>query len=831
MITQRTSPEFERLLLLEIEAAERARNGFLEFILYTKPNYRVNWHHLLIAKTLEKFFRGDIRRLMVFMPPRHGKLCADATPVLTVDGWKAHGDLKPGDFVFHPSGKAVKVLSVGEPSFADIRIHFSNGDFIDCHENHEWEIFDRSYGKFFIREAKTFLKVTKFKRPINILSKNGRVKYQLRNISAIRQEERRLSLHPYVLGAWLGDGTTGAARITYSKDDRLYIQKIIALGYRISSEYTHKKTGVLTSNFGGFRGHAGRMTIELQKLGIFSEKRIPEIYKRASIEQRLELLAGLIDTDGHVEKKTGRVRIVTGSKNLAKDIHEIASSLGFRPYLGRQEPSLSTSGIQGRKVIFTIAFQPDCELPVCLERKKIRRFAKRRRIGLIKVERLNKKVQGRCIQVDSDDGLYLVGKTLLPTHNSELVSRRFPAFALGNNPDLQIISASYASDLAKRMSRDVQRIIDTEEYRRIFPETRLSASNVRMTAKGSWLRRADIFEIVGKEGVYRAAGVGGGITGMGASIGIIDDPLKNMEQALSEVIREAQWEWYTSTFLTRLDENDSRILLTMTRWHEDDLAGRLLEVAKGNPDADQWVVLNLPAILEELAEYDPRKPGDVLWSAKANLQKLNNIKALNRRVWDALYQQRPSAKEGNIFLRKSFRYYSKLPERFEYMLQSWDMAFKNGPDNSFVVGQVWGRLDGKNYLVYQYRKQLRFSETQKALALVTTLYPNATKKLIEDKANGTAVMESMGKTISGMQAVNPGRDSKETRWVAASGIVDGGCVYIPDPVQNPWVADFLDEVCGVPNTKFNDQADAMTQAILEMDKNSIDDLKRYLGIK
>lgn len=141
---------------------------------------------------------------------------------------------------------------------------------------------------------------------------------------------------------------------------------------------------------------------------------------------------------------------------------------------------------------------------------------------------------------------------------SELVSRRLPAYIFGVNPDAHIISCSYSADLSSRMNRDVQRIIDSPRYKYLFPDTSLNASNVRTDAQGSYLRNSDVFEIVGHNGMYRSAGVGGGITGLGADFGLIDDPVKNQEEAMSQTYREKAWEWYTSTFYTRL-EKDGRL--------------------------------------------------------------------------------------------------------------------------------------------------------------------------------------------------------------------------------------------------------------------------------
>ena len=180
-----------------------------------------------------------------------------------------------------------------------------------------------------------------------------------------------------------------------------------------------------------------------------------------------------------------------------------------------------------------------------------------------------------CIQVAHPDGMFLAGRGMIPTHNSELVSRRFPAYMLGRNPDLRLLSCSHTADLATSMNRDVQRIMSQDAYRRLFPETRLSDKWVRGSAKNSYRRTLDFFEVVGRRGSLRTAGVGVSIAGNPADGGIIDDPFGKREDADSPTIRQRVWDWYANDFYTRLSR-DAWIVLTHTRWHRDDLAGRLL---------------------------------------------------------------------------------------------------------------------------------------------------------------------------------------------------------------------------------------------------------------
>jgi predicted phage terminase large subunit-like protein len=265
-----------------------------------------------------------------------------------------------------------------------------------------------------------------------------------------------------------------------------------------------------------------------------------------------------------------------------------------------------------------------------------------------------------------------------PRHGkSELVSRRLPAYFMGKNPRSEVILASYAADLANRMNSNVQLIMDSPEYRRIFPHVRLPGGdrgpNRRGQQMGRRIRTQEYFELAGHPGSLRSAGVGGGITGMGFHLGIIDDPIKDSEEGMSQVIRDKVWDWYQSTFYTRqmgLGEGKKRkkakILLTMTRWHEDDLAGRLLRLARTEPGADQWKVVTLPALsLEERAPYDQRTgPGQALWEdSPYNAEWLNRTRRnLPNFFWQALYQQRPITEGAGYFQRKWF---TEAP-RFEF---------------------------------------------------------------------------------------------------------------------------------------------------------------------
>lgn len=384
---------------------------------------------------------------------------------------------------------------------------------------------------------------------------------------------------------------------------------------------------------------------------------------------------------------------------------------------------------------------------------------------------------------------------------SELVSRRFPAFALGRNPELQIIATSYSSDLSQRFNRDVQRVIDDEKYFELFPKTKLNNSRVRTDSRGSYIRTSDLFEIVGHAGAYRSCGVGGGITGQGADILIIDDPIKDRAQAGSKTIRDSIWDWYTSTAYTRLSPGGGVIVMA-TRWHTDDLIGRLIQRMG---EGDTFRIVNYPAI----AEHDElhRKAGEALHPERYPLSTLLQIqKTIGSRDWEALYQQHPVPDGGALFKVEWFRRWtaSSLPPEFDHTLMSWDMTFKDSKNSDYVVGQVWGKKGPNFYLLDQVRGQWDFVKTKEMVRVLAQKWPRVVRKLVEDKANGSAVISELKSTVSGFVPITP-TESKEARASSVTPYFEAGNVFIPEDTAAPWVPHYVSELLEFPAGSHDDQ--------------------------
>jgi len=409
----------------------------------------------------------------------------------------------------------------------------------------------------------------------------------------------------------------------------------------------------------------------------------------------------------------------------------------------------------------------------------------------------------------------------MPPQNgkSELVSRRFPAYILGRNPDAQVIACSYGSDLAQAMNRDVQRIMDDEPYQELFPGTKLFGANVRTVASKTWLRNSDIFEVVGHKGVYRCAGVGGPITGKGMNYGIIDDPVKNRQDANSTTIRQAVWEWYTSTFYTRRRPN-AGILLTVTRWHEDDLAGRLLALADSDPGADQWTVVEFPALGEwddkhPKAKEDPRGEGDALWPERYSLRDLAATRInVGTYDWNSLYQQRPTPPDGGMFKRQWFEIVNVAP-RLTTRVRYWDKAGSSGK-NDYTVGVLIARDKlGQFYIEDVVRGQWSALERENIIKQTAAMDHDLTGSttIWHEQEPGSGGLESAQATSRNLAgyAVHTERvtGDKETRAIPFAAQCEAGNVKL---VKGDWNAAFLNELTSFPYGTNDDQVDAAAAA-------------------
>lgn len=395
--------------------------------------------------------------------------------------------------------------------------------------------------------------------------------------------------------------------------------------------------------------------------------------------------------------------------------------------------------------------------------------------------------------------------TMPPRHGkSELVSVLFPAWCFVRNSSEHIIVASYALGLASRMNRECQRILSSDNFTELFPEITFAKD----TEPGA-IRTNERFDVVGG-GHYVAAGVGGGITGVGATIGIIDDPVKNSEEADSTTYRDKAWEWYTTTFTTRFERGAVEVVC-QTRWHEDDLTGRILTRKKNGTE-----VINLPAICEKPEEN--RKIGEALWPSWYSREWLLEKQAENgSRAWNALYQQRPAPDEGSTIKKAWFGRYD--PRKFEIKGKRVNYYFDTaytGKEKNDPTGGIAYVKEGDCFYVLEYRgdwmdfnAQIEFVE----VFCYDNGYSRQSIARVEPKATGISLVQLMRKEtgINIVEAKAPKGD-KVARANSCSGVLEGGRVLLPNGMA--WVDRFLDQCAAFPNAAHDEEVDCLTGMII-----------------
>lgn len=401
-----------------------------------------------------------------------------------------------------------------------------------------------------------------------------------------------------------------------------------------------------------------------------------------------------------------------------------------------------------------------------------------------------------------------------PQHGkSELASKRFPAWVLGRNPNETIIAASYGGELAKDNSREVKRIMAADKYRELFPNVRPAGLQDQDLPSSLTRWQAVVDTARGPEpaGTYACSGVGGVITGRGGTLLILDDPIKNQEQADSEAYREHAWTWWQTVFLTRARGDETRILVICTRWHEDDVAARILE--QGRKEGVAWDVLSLPAVLdEEPHELDPRGQGDPLWPQQFSAAHLEETrKSIETRRWESLYQQRPTAPGGNIFKDNWWQEYDEPPDldRAAFVWTSWDCTFKER-GTSWVVGMALALVAGRFYVLDVRRGRWGFRKTCEEMKALARAWPQATEHVVEDKANGPAILDALADELPGLVPYSP-KGSKTARAWTLEPMARNGRIWIQRNAA--WAPKFKAEFRQFPRGKDDDQVDALSQGI------------------
>lgn len=420
-----------------------------------------------------------------------------------------------------------------------------------------------------------------------------------------------------------------------------------------------------------------------------------------------------------------------------------------------------------------------------------------------------------------------------PRHGkTELTSVYLPLYLLRRNHKTKIGIVSHSPNLAAAWGRRVRRMVERHG----------ATLGLSIAADAGAVSEWETVE----GGGVMSRSIGQALAGVGFNVLIIDDPTRDFAAAHSEAARQAVWDWYRVNAITRL-EPPSLVIVVQTRWHEDDLSGRLLNPEMEGATPEEWETVILPAIADhnpEKGETDPlgREVGEPLLSPLVKddtpAKALERLQGLMRSVGSyaaaALYQQRPAPAAGAIFNSSWWRFWTVDPERatpdgkVRYfdpkllasarIIDSWDMTFKATQTSDYVVGQRWAIVGANRILLAQWRERASFTRTLKQM--VTWLKPGADspyagqvhERLVEDKANGSAIINTLQDKIAGLIAISP-KESKEARARAVTPDIEAGNVYLPLEAEAEWVRAFIDEARSFPSGKNDDQVDAMTQLL------------------
>lgn len=604
--------------------------NFTRFFFKAQNNgkkFVIGRHHRLICDKLNGVLQGKIKRLLINIAPRYSKAVDVATPIMTTKGFKRADEIAIGDYMFGRNGKPTKVLGVYPQGVTDaFRVTFSDGSSLITSGEHLWALNHRDLSR---KNKFQFQEIRQTKELIGTLySCDGHKMWHIPTTYGITPtENQELEIDPYLLGCWLGDGSSYKSEICTM--DGEVVSAFEKCGYGVTIR-KHQNSGKAIEY-----GITGGFYVALKKLGLLGNKHIPTKYLLASKDERLALLRGLCDTDGTCNKQTGQVIFCCTNPTLRRDVKTLLATLGY--YYTECDYQIM---LRAKDCPFTLPRHVKKWKPLTKKH-----FSKRFISSIDKVEDR----ETVCFTVDADDHLYCAGEDMIVTHNTEIAVKNFIAMGFAINPAAKFIHLSYSGLLALDNSVAVKNIINSDEYQNLF--------DVRIGMSSDTKTRWDTFH---GGGLYATSSLGQ-VTGFGAgSVGnednsfqfggaiVIDDPIKP-DNALNDNAREAVNQHFETTIRNRVNSRETPIIIIMQRLHEHDLCGYLQELEPG-----EWDVLSIPCI-----DYDDEGNERALWPFKHTLEELRKIEAANQFVFDTQYMQNPQPMEGLMYA--NFRTYDALP--------------------------------------------------------------------------------------------------------------------------------------------------------------------------
>lgn len=756
--------------------------------------FQDNWHIDAICEHLEAVARLEIRDLLINIPPRFGKPVSVDAQILMGDGTLCRlGDICVGDRVISHTGKPRRVLAVHEQGLLPVvRVETNSGRTVITAPDH------------------LFLTPAGWVPAEKLL---GHVCANVAEPKYTAAEPARLSEEFAFAGYLIGDGSVSHGNFSITAYNPEVAQDVIKCAERLGFGMRFSKSGRISFRN---KGGSNKACAWLRESGLKGKtsytKRVPDWIFSAPLSRVALFLRAYWMCDGEVSKRRGYVTITSVSEGLLRDVQHLLLRFGVQTILSRRQNKtvgyvhwrLSARGENAARFAESISL---CDR----QRGALRpRHAFVQPLLTDSVASVQPAGFGecRCLTIEKD-GTFTANDFVV--HNSTSVSVMFPAWLWLRNAALRMLYSSYAQSLSTRDSVATRRLIDSPWY------------------QGNWGYKFQIavdqnektrFEN-DKKGYRLATSVGGSNTGEGGDLIVCDDP-HNVQEVESEIVRTSAIRWWNEVMSTR-GNNPATVcrIIIMQRSHEEDLAGDVLN--KGG-----FTHLNLPMEFESkfskaspILWTDPRQDaGALLWPDRYTPEEVAaQKKRMGSYAYAAQYQQRPAPLEGGMFKRADWRFYKTDPALMlkdaEDRCWSWDCAFKDLSTSDFVAGQAWMRKGANFYLLHQIRDRMSFSATKAAIKSGAAKFAEIGYKLVEDKANGTAVIDDLKSTVGGLVAIEP-EGGKEARASVVEPYQEAGNIWLPDPSIAPWVEDYIEEFRVFPNGAYDDQVDATSQAIVWM---------------
>ncbi len=764
---------------------ELARRDFWTFEQTLYPELFTDERKLLneMADTIQSFIEdSDKHYLVLSVPPGHYKALEVTTPVLTTRGWKEHGKLVVGDYVYSDNGNPVMVTEVHPThQHASMALKTASGDEIIASEKHLWKVHT---SRERVKNGKKIARQEEILETKDILKGYHKRRPYIDLASVTVNEDKELPIDPYILGAWLGDGYGHTGRICVGEEDLDYFSMLYGNFRKESSAYSVKIPVEVK---------------QLRELNLYKNKHIPIEYLLGSEEQRLELLRGLMDTDGTVHKDYFRCTFVQTKQHIAQDVMTLCRSLGIKSII-RQYRS-KQYGTYYYHVSFTTdknVFKIPRKAARLLEHSDVPK-SRNNQASIHAIESITPcgDQTVNCITVEG--GMYLAGRGLLPTHNS-FSSKNLALWLMGQNPLTRIIGVANSGDLASMFSTQIRdTILGTNvgkggiPFPEIFPDTKIKYG---FATKSKW-------ELEGSaEPSYRATSPTAAITGSRADYFIVDDIIKNHTEAMNSNALKDHFNFYKNTLFSRTDGDNYKFIFVMQRWATNDLSGEIMKLY-----GDDVVVVNY-----EIEDKD----GNMLEPTIMSRNKFEEAKkTLDPNILKANYYQQPVDIEGRLY--DGFQEWTTLPDS-SIRYNNTDVA-DQGKDNLCSINWFKTKDDDgvKVYITDIYYSSEKAEITEPKVAKIITA-DKIIEADFESNNGGKGYARNVERELHKLHNLKtvvkwtPQTSNKEARILSSSAWVAKN-VYMPPNWTSKYpefASEVLSYVAGGKNT-FDDGCDTLAR--------------------